>query len=104
MLRHGKAPVERHQHGSEPGTGKQQNKEERAVVSQMRDAVAGADAELGERARHLAHLAVERGPGQAAPCKMDRHILGSAAGVALEPGGKVHRRRPTAQSSFSPGS
>ena len=91
LLRHGEAPVERHQQRAEPRAGIEQHEIVRVVGGEDGDAVAAAHAQLRfERTGRVGNALRQLRIGQRAPREADRGLVGRKCGVAVDEVGEVH--------------
>ena len=102
LLGHGEAPVERHQHGAEPGAGIEQHQIIRSVQAEDRDTIAAADAEFGlQRACRLFDARTEARVTQNPALKYDRGLVRRERRVALDQTAEVHSYSSASPVSYS---
>ena len=95
MLGRREPPVERHQHGAEARASEHQIEQLRAVIAEMGDAVAAADAEpMLQHARERHDAPLELGVGDGRALEQDRRPVWLEIRVALYPLGQIHGNRP----------
>src|SRR5207244_3354228 len=101
-LGHGKSPVQRNQHGAEPGAGIEQHQIIRSVQAEDRDAIAAADAEFAlQRACRLFDARTEARVTQNPALEYDRGLVRRERRVALDQTAKVHSYSSDSPVSYS---